>query len=163
MSLTTLGEVPRSVSRFSRVAVAIISDWLFFQWYSQKKWTVDQNVGSVWSTLYSSKKIEKWASPKFSQDNPEARNWSGYLSESSQTHSDKSRLDFLSLQGKNYLETKKISVCNLKKNVPHKKRPNPLWKTIRKHLSNFRLKIRKKRSAKKVADELPTTGYIRSW
>ena len=56
-------------------------------------------------------------------DNREAGNWSGYLSESSQTHSDKGRLDFLSLQGKNELESKKISVGNLKEKVPRNKRP----------------------------------------
>ena len=41
--------------------------------------------------------------------NREAGNWYGYLSVSSQTHSEKSRLDFLSLRGKNYsqLESKK--------------------------------------------------------
>ena len=53
----------------------------------------------------------------------EAENWSGYLSESSQTHSEKSRLDFLALRGKNWLESKKISVCNHKKKVPHNNRP----------------------------------------
>ena len=43
-------------------------------------------------------------------DPPEAGNWSGYLYESSKTHSEKSRLDFLALRSKNYLESKK-KVC----------------------------------------------------
>ena len=34
-------------------------------------------------------------------DSREAENWSGYLSESSQTHSEQSRLAFLALRGKN--------------------------------------------------------------
>ena len=46
MSLTTLREVPRSVFRFSRVAVARISDQLIFQLRSEKL-TVDQEGGSV--------------------------------------------------------------------------------------------------------------------
>ena len=40
-------------------------------------------------------------------DNREAGNWSGYLSESGQTHSDKSWLDFPSLRGKTNLKAKK--------------------------------------------------------
>ena len=50
-------------------------------------------------------------------DPPETENWSGYLSESSQTHSEKIRLDFLSLRGNNYFGVtwkQKCSVCNLK-------------------------------------------------
>ena len=34
-------------------------------------------------------------------DSREAENWSGYLSKSSQTHSEQSRLDLLALRGKN--------------------------------------------------------------
>ena len=47
----------------------------------------------------------------------EAGNWSGYLSESSQAHSEKSRLDFLASRGKNYcnLERKKTHLCSQKK------------------------------------------------
>ena len=56
-------------------------------------------------------------------DSRETENQSGHLSESSQTHSEKTRLDFFALRGKNQLESKKISVCNLKKKVPHTKRP----------------------------------------
>ena len=35
------------------------------------------------------------------RDNRQAGHWYGYLSESSQTHSEKSQLDFLSVRGKN--------------------------------------------------------------
>ena len=56
-------------------------------------------------------------------DSRETENWSGYLSESRQTHSEKSRLDFLTLRGKIYLKEKKNSVCSLKKKVPHNRLP----------------------------------------
>ena len=53
-------------------------------------------------------------------DPPETENWSGYLSESSQTHSEKTRLDFLSLRGRNELESKKKLCLQPQKKVPHK-------------------------------------------
>ena len=56
-------------------------------------------------------------------DSREAGNWSGYLSESSQTHCEKSRLDILAFRGKTSLKAKKNSVCNLKKEVSQNKRP----------------------------------------
>ena len=71
-----------------------------------RKLTVYQKGSSVWSTFFSSKKIEIWAvkigrvsycpvkrgnragsSRNESGYSREAENWSGYLSESSQTHS----------------------------------------------------------------------------
>ena len=51
MSLTTLGEVPRTVFRFSRVAVAVTSDHhsiVHFQFLARKK--VDQTEPSFRST-----------------------------------------------------------------------------------------------------------------
>ena len=51
MSLTTLGEVPRPVSRFSRVAVARISNYSSFFNCVVRKLTVDQKRGSIWSTF----------------------------------------------------------------------------------------------------------------
>ena len=44
------------------------------------------------------------------------------------THFEKSRLDFLALQ-ENYLESRRNFICNLKKKVPHTKRPqvSNLW------------------------------------
>ena len=46
MSLTTLGEVPRSVFRFSRVAIATILDWLIFNCIVRKL-TIDKYWDSV--------------------------------------------------------------------------------------------------------------------
>ena len=51
-------------------------------------------------------------------DSREAEHWSGYLSESSRTHSEKSRLDFFSLRGNNWLESKKKRCLK-----PQKKNP----------------------------------------
>ena len=45
MNLTTLGEIPRPVSRFSRVAVARVSDYCSFLKLCGQ--TVDQEGGSV--------------------------------------------------------------------------------------------------------------------
>ena len=58
MSLTSLGEVypDRSVSRFSSVAVARISDWLIFLWLVIRV-AVEQNGGSVMALV-------RWATGK---------------------------------------------------------------------------------------------------
>ena len=102
MSLTTLGEVPRSFFRFSRLAVAIIRTSSFFDCVVRKL-TVDQNGGSVCSTFFFlARKLKNELVRNYRNcDNREAGKWLGYLSASSQTHSEKSRLDFLSLQGIN--------------------------------------------------------------
>lgn len=76
------------------------------------------------NTFRFRKKLENWASYLVRNsrncDSREAGNWAMgiYVSESSQTHSEKSRVDFLASRSKNN------SICNLKKNIPHKKRPS---------------------------------------
>ena len=69
-------------------------------------------------------------------DNREAGNWSGYLSESSQTHSEKSRLDFLSLPGKTNLKAKTTLFATSKKS-PDTKRPNSHKRRGRWRLKEF--------------------------
>ena len=103
----TLGEVPRPVSGVSIVAVAIISDYFilrsssFFNFLPRKK--VDQTEPPFWSTVsFQTTQLKNERVRNFRNcDSREAENWSGYLSESSQTYSEKSRLDFLALSGKN--------------------------------------------------------------
>ena len=74
-----------------------------------------ENCGSstTWG-LYLIKKCEQenWKSAinssKFTQLRlSKAENWSGYLSETSQTHSENSRLDFLTIRCKTQLESEK--------------------------------------------------------
>ena len=79
-------------------------------------------MGALFDNLFCRKKIElknELVRDSLDCDCREAENWSGYLSESSQSHSEKSRLDFLSLRGKNKLETnfkekKNLWICNLR-------------------------------------------------
>ena len=69
-------------------------------------------------------------------NNRETGNWSGYLSESSQTHSEKSRLDFLSLPGKTNLKAKTTLFATSKKS-PDTKRPNSHKRRGRWRLKEF--------------------------
>ena len=65
---------------------------------------VDQTEPPFWSTvsfLTTQLKNELRVLNSRNYDSREAENWYGYLSESSHTHSEKSRHDFLSLQGNN--------------------------------------------------------------
>ena len=82
---STFGEVPRSASRFSRVAVARIPDYLIFQLCSQKtnSWS---KRGFCWINFFVVARKLKNELVRNSRncDNRKAINWSGYLSESSQ-------------------------------------------------------------------------------
>ena len=102
MSLTTLGEVPRAVFRFSRVAVERISNKLIFNCVVRKL-TLEQKRGLCLINFFFLARKMKNELLRISRncDNREAGNWSGHLSESSQTYSEKSRLDFLSVRGEN--------------------------------------------------------------
>ena len=69
-------------------------------------------------------------------DNRAARNWSGYLYDSSQTHFEKSRRDFLSLRGKAYLKAKTFMYATSEK-IPSKE--TALLRMRREYLNrNFR-------------------------
>ena len=68
-------------------------------------------MGTLFHQLVSpGKKVEKWAilvRNSRSGDSREVGNWPGYLFESGRTYSKKSRLDFIALRGKNWLESSK--------------------------------------------------------
>ena len=66
-----------------------------------RKLTVDQNGGSVLVNFcFLARKLKnELVRNSRNCDNREAGKWPGYLSASSQTHSEKSRLDSLSLRG----------------------------------------------------------------
>ena len=67
-----------------------------------RKLTVDQNWGSVWWKKKIASKLKNELLRNCRNcDNREAGKWPGYLSASSQTHSEKSLLDFLFLRGNN--------------------------------------------------------------
>ena len=91
--------LPRSVFRFLRVAVARIRTSSFFNCVVRKL-TVDQNGALCLNQLFFLARKLKNELVRNSR-NREAGKWPGYLSESSQTPSDESRLDFLSLRGNN--------------------------------------------------------------
>ena len=103
MSLTTLGEVPRSVFfRFSRVAVAKISDQLTFQLCSEKNDSWSRRGLCLIAFFFLRRKLKnelRIVRNSRNCDNRETGSWFGYLSESSQTHSEKSSGSISSLYG----------------------------------------------------------------
>ena len=64
---------------------------------------VEETEPPFWSivSLLTTKLKNELDRNSLNSDSREAKNWSGYLSESSQTHSEKSRPDFLSIRGNN--------------------------------------------------------------
>ena len=132
MSLTALGEVPRPLSRFSIFAVVRIRTSSFFTFFARKKSWSNRTpfVINCQSSDYTIKRnglliLIVWNSRNC--DSREAEKWSGYLSESSQTHFEKTRLDFLAFTGqKQTWKQKKYSeylFATSKNKVPRTKRP----------------------------------------
>ena len=101
MILATLGEVPRPVSRFSIVAVASISTSSFFDFFLEKNVYQTEPLLDQLSVFLTTQLKNELIRNSRECDSRKAETWSGYLSECSQTHSEKSRLDFLALRGKN--------------------------------------------------------------
>ena len=117
MSLTTFGEVSRLIFGFSRVAVARISGKLISRLCSQKTGSRSKRGLCLNNFLFLARKMNNGLVRNGrNYDNREARNWSGYLSGSSHNHSEKSRLNFLALRGKNELGSKNTLFATSKKN-----------------------------------------------
>ena len=113
MNLTTLvGEVPRPVSRFSIVAVARIPDYYssifhFLAWRKLIKTVFYYTIFEILATATLEKR----------------KTGLGTSPESSQTHSEKTRLDCLALREKANLKAKKYLLATSKKEAQHTTRP----------------------------------------
>ena len=116
MSLTTLGEVPRPVSRFSIVAVARISGQLIFQ---LSCWTkkVDQTEPPFLSTVsFLTTHLKMRLSEILATATLEQRKLDlGTSPRVLKTHSEKRRLDFLALRAKTNLKPKNLCLQPQKK------------------------------------------------
>ena len=85
---------------------------------SKKNWQLKKRGLCLINFFFLARKLKNELVRNYRNcDSREAGNWSGYLFESSQTHSEKSRLDFLTLRGKNWLGSKK-KLCLQPKKSP---------------------------------------------